>query len=278
LSDPDITHVKLALEKLDLLVVQDIFMTETAQMAGVVLPAATFAEKNGTFTNTERRVQRVRTAVKPPGQALPDWQLTCLIAEKMGARGFDYAGPQQIMAEIASLTPSYAGISYDRLEKSSLQWPCSSANHPGTRILHTSGFTRGKGRFVPLVYSPVHEIPDEQYPLMLTTGRSIYHYHTGTMTRKVSGLNHLLKHEFVDISPADSARLGINDGDRVTVSSRRGSVSARARVTDNVGEGLVFMTFHFAETATNILMDAKQIDPVAKIPPLKTAAVRLTRE
>ncbi len=189
LSEPEARHAREALERLEFFVVQDVFLSETAQLAHVVLPTATFAEKDGTFTNTERRVQRVRKAIEPIGNSKPDWWVTCQIALRMGAKGFDFEHPSQIMDEITSLTPSYGGISYNRLEEGGLQWPCPTQDHPGTPILHTEQFTRGKGRFIPLEYKPAMELPDDDYPLILTTERSLYHFHTGTLTRKVKGLN-----------------------------------------------------------------------------------------
>jgi predicted molibdopterin-dependent oxidoreductase YjgC len=194
----------------------------------------------------------------------------------MGGKGFDFKNASQIMEEIASLTPSYGGISYKRLEKSSLQWPCPTPEHPGTPILHTQQFTRGKGQFIPLEYKPPMELPDKQYPLVLTTGRSLYHFHTGTMTRKVAGLNVLKKEEEVEINPADAAKLGIADGDRVKVASRRGEVVAKANVTEVSPAGVVFMTFHFAESPANRLTNPA-LDPVAKIPEYKVCAVRVEK-
>ena len=272
LSEPDAHHAEEALKKLDFLVVQDIFLTETAQLAHVVLPAASFAEKDGTFTNTERRVQRVRKAIEPKGDSKPDWWITCQIAKRLGAEGFDFDNPLQIMDEIAQLTPSYAGISYERLENGGLQWPCPTKEHPGTPIIHTQRFTRGKGRFLPLEYKPSLELPDGEYPLILTTGRSLYHFHTGTMTRKVSGLNVLNGEELVEMNPEDAQNLGIADGDRVRVASRRGEVEARAKVTEASPPGVISMSFHFTETRTNLLTNPG-LDPVAKIPELKVCAV-----
>ncbi len=276
LSEPDATHAREALQRLEFLVVQDIFLSETAQLADVVLPAATFAEKDGTFTNTERKVQRVRKAIEPIGNAQPDWWITCQIARRMGGKGFDFQHPLQIMEEIASLTPSYGGISYQRLEADGLQWPCPTPEHPGTPILHTLQFTRGKGKFIPLEYKPPMELPDDDYPLVLTTGRSLYHFHTGTLTRKVKGLNILRGEELVEINPADALALGINDGDTVRVTSRRGEVVAKAKVTDVSPPGVVFMTFHFAESPTNVLTNPT-LDPVAKIPEYKVCAVKVER-
>ena len=276
LSDPDAKHVREAFDKLDFFVVQDIFLTETALMADVVLPAASFAEKDGTFSNTERRVQRVRKAVEPPGISQADWWITCQIARRMGGKGFDFKDASQVMEEIASLTPSYGGITYKRLEDGSLQWPCSSEDHPGTCILHTELFSRGKGHFVPLEYRPSAELPDTEYPLILTTDRSLFHYHTGTMTRKVKGLNIFHHEEKVEINPADAATLDIEDGDTVKVTSRRGEVNAKARVTDKTPAGTIAMTFHFVESPTNEITNPA-LDPVAKIPELKVAAVRVEK-
>ncbi len=276
LSDPDAKHVEEALKKLEFLVVQDIFLTETAQFADVVLPAASFAEKDGTFVNTERRVQRVRKAIDPVGDARPDWQIVCDVASRMGGRGFDFADPKDIMEEIAGLTPSYGGISFERLESGGLQWPCPDREHPGTQYLHGEQFSRGKGKFTPLEYKPPSEEPDRDYPLVLTTGRNLYQFHTGTMTRKSKGLNQMMGEEEVRVNPLDGEALGIAEGDGVQVISRRGKVTAKATLTDNVPEGVVFMTFHFAESATNLLTNPAA-DPVAKIPELKVCAVRLEK-
>jgi formate dehydrogenase alpha subunit len=277
LSDPQAKHVEEALQKLEFLVVQDIFLTETAKLAHIVLPGVTFAEKDGTFTNTERRVQRVRQAIEPLGNAKPDWWIICQIARRMGkGDGFDFTHPSQIMDEIARLTPSYGGISYHRLEAGGLQWPCPTEEHPGTPILHTERFTRGKGQFIPLKYKPSMELPDDEYPLVLTTGRSLLHFHTGTMTRKVKGLNILKGEELVEINPKDAEALGIVDGETIKVVSRRGAVVAKARVTDASPVGVVFMTFHFAESPTNQLTNPV-LDPVAKIPELKVCAVRIEK-
>jgi formate dehydrogenase alpha subunit len=278
LSEPDIGHAVKALEKLEFLVVQDIFLSETARLADVVLPAASFAEKDGTFTNTERRVQRVRKVIEPVGDSRPDWWITCQLGQRMGSKGFRFAHPSQIMEEIASITPSYGGISYERLEDGSLQWPCPTQDHPGTPILHSERFARsnGKGRFIPLEYKPPRELPDDEYPLVLTTGRSLYHFHTGTLTRKVSGLNILRGEELVEINPEDASSLGIADGEMVKVISRRGEVVTKAKVTDVSSVGVVFMTFHFAESPANLLTNSA-LDPVAKIPEYKVCAVRIEK-
>ncbi len=278
LSEPTPTHTAEAFEKLDFFVVQDIFLSETARLADVVLPTTSFAEKDGTFTNTERRVQRVRKVIEPVGNSRPDWLVVCQIARKMGSKGFDFQYPSQIMDEIARVTPSYGGVSFPRLDTCSLQWPCPTLEHPGTPVLHTKAFTTksGKGRFIPLTYRPPQELPDTKYPLTLTTGRSLYHFHTGTMTRKVEGLNVLRREELVEINPADALHLKIDNGNLVRVISRRGEVKARAKVTEISPPGVVFMTFHFAESPTNLLTNPA-LDPVAKIPEYKVCAVKVEK-
>jgi len=276
LSDPDARHVEEALRKLKFFVVQDIFLSETAQLADVVLPGASFAEKDGTYTNTERRVQLGHRAIQPRGDSRPDWWITCQIAKRLGGQGFDFENPSQIMEEIADLTPSYGGISHERLEQGGLQWPCPTNEHPGTPILHTALFTRGKGRFLPLEYKPPMEQPDDDYPLILTTERSLYQFHTGTMTRKVKGLNVLKGEELVQINPEDASRLGIDDGEWVRVISRRGEVTAKSKITEASPVGVVTMSFHFTETRTNLLTNPA-LDPVSKIPELKVCAVRVEK-
>ncbi|MFC1930245.1 molybdopterin oxidoreductase family protein [Chloroflexota bacterium] len=277
MSDPDAKHVEEALRRLEFLVVQDTFLTETAQLAHVVLPSTSFAEKDGTFTNTERRVQRVRKAIEPVGNCKPDLWIIFQIAQRMGGNGFDYENPEQIMDEIASIAPSYEGINYSRLEEGGLQWPCPSEDYPGTPILHTMQFTRGKGHFAPLQYRPPAELPDDEYPLILTTERSLFHFHTGTMSRKVKGLNIFQSEELVEMNPKDAESLDITDGDVVRVISRRGEVSAKAKVTEASPAGLISMSFHFAESPTNQLTNPA-LDPVAKIPELKVCAVRVEKQ
>ena len=280
-SDPDVNHVRRALERLDFLVVQDIFLTETAKLADVVLPGVALAEKSGTLTNTERRVQLVSPAVSPPGQARQDWEIICDLAKRLQKEvpqgpfaGWCYRSPAEIMEEIAALTPSYGGIRHERLGAEGLQWPCPDLDHPGTPILHVGRFPRGLGRFVPVDWLPPAEQPDGEYPLVLTTGRVLYHYHTGSLTRRVPGLMELYPEGRVEVHPDDALKLGIADGGVVRVSSRRGSVTARAEVTQRTQPGLVFMTFHFAESAANVLTIAA-LDPVAKIPEYKACAVRI---
>ena len=276
LSDPDAKHIEESLKKLDFFVVQDMFLTETAQFADVVLPATSFAEKDGTFTNTERRVQRVRKVIDPVGDSRPDWQIICELGKRMGGKGFDFTSPQEISEEIARLTPSYAGITYERIEDEGLQWPCPTADHKGTKFLHAGNFTRGRGKLMPLEYKPPVEVPDDEYPLILTTGRSLYHFHTGTMTRKSAGLNELRPGELVELNPGDAKALGVKDGDMVQVSSRRGMVCAKAHITEDSPPGVIFMTFHFSESVTNLITNPA-FDPVAKIPELKVAAVKVEK-
>ena len=251
-------------------------MSESAELAHVVLPGATFAEKDGTFTNTERRVQLVRKVIEPLGDSRTDWQITCQIAERMGGKGFHFEHPSQIMDEIARLTPSYGGISFERLEVEGLQWPCPTREHLGTPILHTKTFTRGKGSFLSLEYKPPMELPDNDYPLVLTTGRNIFQYHTGTMSRKVKGLNIFKGEERAEINPEDATKLGIVDNDMIKVVSRRGEVTTKARVTKASLAGVVSMTFHFAESPTNVLTNPA-VDLIAKIPELKVCAIRIEK-
>ncbi|RKY64424.1 MAG: formate dehydrogenase subunit alpha [Candidatus Latescibacterota bacterium] len=275
LSDPDVGQVERGLGNLEFLVVQDIFLSETARLADVVLPAASFAEKDGTFTNTERRVMRIRKALDPPGRAKADWEILCDLARKLGA-DWDYGSPSEIFDEIASLTPIYHGISYRRLEGWGIQWPCPSEDHPGTPYLHKGKFARGKGKFIPARYRPPDELPSEEYPFVLTTGRVYFHWHTGTMTRRISVLDREVPRAFVEVNPEDAGRLGIRDGARVKVSSRRGEVEVEAKVTDVVPEGVVFMPFHFLEAAANRLTNPA-LDPEAMIPEYKVCAVRIER-
>ncbi len=274
-SDPDTNHVKEALKRLEFLVVQDIFLTETAQFAHVVLPSLSFAEKEGTFTNTERRVQRVRRAVSPVGEAKEDWKIICEIATRMGYP-MNYGSAKDIMREIASVTPSYAGISYERIKKEGIHWPCPTPDHPGTPILHVDKFVRGKGLFHAIEYIPPAELPDKDYPFFLTTGRILYQYHTRTMTMRTP-LNEISPECFVEISKEDARRLGIKSNDIVKISSRRGEIKAKAIVTERVDKGTVFIPFHYADAAANVLTNGKALDPVAKIPEYKVCAVRIEK-
>lgn len=292
LSEADAHHVIKALNSLDLLVVQDIFLTETAELADVVFPGASFAEKDGTFTNTERRVQRVRKIINPPGNAMADWQIVAELAKRVNeklemqnghtltradAHGFwDYASAEQMFDEMAVLTPSYKGMSYERLERGSLQWPCPDKYHPGTQYLHKDRFARGKGKFHALEFAPPAELPDKEYPFYLSTGRIRYHYHTGTMTRRSRSLNAIAPEEHIEMNPKDAEKMGIVDGDWIRVTSRRGQIQARVRLTDRSASGMVFGTFHYKESPINQLT-SPALDPVSKIPEYKVAAVRVEK-
>ena len=273
-SDADISHVEGSFKHLELLVVQDIFLTETAKMADVVLPSLCFAEKEGTFSNTERKVQRVRKAVNGPGQAKADWEITMMIAQKMGA-SMNYKSAREIFEEIRKVTPSYAGITYDRIDTEGLHWPCPTTEHPGTPILHGAQFTRGKGLFHAIEFIPPAETPDADYPLILTTGRELYHYHTGTMTRKSDGLNERAPGCSIEMARSDAKKYGIQDGSMVTVASRRGKIKAKAHISEKAVAGTVFLPFHYAEAAANRLTNTA-LDPVAKIPEFKVCAVKIS--
>jgi len=276
LSDPDLNHVAQGLKKLEFLVVQDIFLTETAQLAQVVLPAVTFAEKDGTFTNTERRVQLIRKAVEPLGEAKPDWQIIAELSSKMGYHmGYDH--PEKIMDEIAQVTPSYGGIDYERLENGGLQWPCPNKTHLGTKYLHKGQFARGLGLFQPVEYLPPAEVPDEEYPFILSTGRVLYHFHTGSITRRAQGLAEIYPESQVEVNPWDAKKLGIDDGAMIKLTSRRGQLKVSAKLTERVPQGLVFLNFHFAEAPANILTNPA-LDPIGKIPEYKVCAVKVERE
>lgn len=276
MSDPDITHVEHALSNLDFLVVQDIFLSETAALADVVLPAACFAEKDGTYTNTERRVQLARSAVNPPGEARPDWKIIADLSTRLGHPA-DYQSPTDIMKEICALTPSYGGISHERLSRShGLQWPCPNEEHPGTVYLHRDQFTKGKGSFLPCEFRPAAETPDEEYDFFLTTGRIYYQYHTGTMTRRIDLLEREAPEPLVEINPEDAKKLGIRNNDMVELESRRGSLHIKAEVTSRVPKRVLFSTFHFREAPINRLT-TPAFDPVAEIPELKGCAVKIRR-
>ncbi|TYO96655.1 formate dehydrogenase major subunit/formate dehydrogenase alpha subunit [Geothermobacter ehrlichii] len=273
LSEANQGLVRQALQKLEFLAVIDIFPTETAQLADVVLPAACYAERDGSFTSTERRVQRGRQAIAPPGEARADWQILCALLGRCGVPA-GYAGPGEIMAEIAALTPSYAGISYPRLEGTGLQWPCPDAEHPGTPILHVGRCSRGKARFSPVAYRPAVETPDADYPFLLNTGRTGVHWHTGSMTRRSHLLDREEREPYVEIHPADAARYQLEERRPVRISSRRGSIEARTRITDRVPAGQLFIPFHFVEGAANALTN-NALDPESGIPEFKVCAVRL---
>jgi len=288
LSDPDVTHLEKSLKNLDFLVVQDIFLTETAQLAHLVLPGASFAEKEGCFTGTDRRVQRVRAAIPPLGEAKADWEIICEVAKRVRARlgqedngapygGWDYPSPQEIADEIAAVTPIYGGVSYERLEElGSLQWPVPTAEHPGTPYLHKGKFSRGLGKFNPVEWKPPAEETDPDYPFILTTGRIMFHFHTGSMTRRSEKLDQEVPEAYAEINPADAALLDIGQGEKMRLVSRRGEIELNARLTPRVPEKVVFVPFHFTEARANILTQMA-LDPVAKIPEYKVSAVRVEK-
>jgi formate dehydrogenase major subunit len=281
LSEPDISHAEAALAGLDFLVVQDIFMTETAEHADVVLPAATSPEKHGTFTNTERRIQRVRPTADPPGSARQDWEITRALARRLGYE-WNYDHPREVMDEISDLAPIYGGVSYERLERGEehgLQWPCPDEDHPGTPYLYDYeegefNFDDGKARFVPADGGHPGEIPDEEYPLTLTSGRVLYHWHTGQITRRVEGLMSHVGESFVEVNPETAGDLDVEDGEYVRVESRRGSIVVTVEVTDRVGPGTLFIPMHFAAGAVNELTQ-ETFDPTAGIPEYKVTSVRV---
>ncbi|HNX29958.1 MAG TPA: formate dehydrogenase subunit alpha, partial [Syntrophomonadaceae bacterium] len=275
-SDPDISHVEEAMENLECLIVQDIFLTQTAQKADIVLPGFSFAEKNGTFTSTERRVQHIRHAVSGPGQAMDDWKIICELANRMGYP-MNYNSAEDIFAEMSTLTPSYGGMNYERLQGLGLHWPCPTTEHPGTPILHTEKFTRGLGLFHAVEFIEPVELPDADYPFILSTGRSLYHYHTGTMSRRASGLHAHMPENCVQINTLTAARLGITDGEIVRLSTRRGSIELKAQLADSMKEKVLFTYFHFAEAAANRLTNAEALDPICGIPEFKVSAAKLEK-
>ncbi len=275
ISDPNTNHTVKALKNLELLIVQDIFLTETAQLADVVLPSACFAEKDGTFSNTDRKVQRVRKAVKAPGEARDDLSIIMGLSSRLGYE-MKYSSPEDVLKEFGQLWPNLAGITYSRLEKGGIQWPCPTRDHPGTPYLYKTGFPKGKAPFTALKFRPAVEAVDEDYPYVLTTGRNLYQYHTGSMTRKVASIEKHAGEAYVEINPIDSGKLGIKHGEMLRVSSRRGTIDIKARVTDRIRNGLVFIPMHYHEAAANLLtIDA--LDPIVKIPELKVCAVRVER-
>jgi formate dehydrogenase alpha subunit len=274
-ADPDLNHARHCLEQIEFLVVQDIFPSETAQLAHVVLPGASFAERDGTFTATDRRIQLVRKAIEPIGESKPDWEIICLLAQRMGASGFDFPSPKEVMDEMAQLTPIYGGVSYERLEELGfLQWPVPTFDHPGTPYLHKGKFSRGLGHFHALEFKEAAELPDEEYPFILSTGRVMFHWHTGTMTRRSEKLHQEVPEAYVEMHPDDTARIGLNGAKRVRVASRRGEIELAVRATKRIRPGVVFIPFHFAEAAANALTHAA-LDPTAKIPEYKVCAVKV---
>lgn len=274
LSDPDATHTLKGLKSLDFLVVQDIFMTETAELADVILPAASFAEKDGTFTNTDRRVQRVRKAVNPPGEAREDSWIIAELSERLGY-SMRYDSIEDIFNEIGDVWPAMAGLTYDRInDRFGLQWPCPTQEHPGTPYLFKGGFPRGKGRFTAVKYRPSAELPDDEYTFILSTGRHLFQYHTGTMTRRTPEIEVIASQPYMEINPDDAKSLGVKDGQMVRVSSRRGSIEIMARFSERPVHGIVFIPFHYKEASANVLTNTA-VDPVCKIPELKVCAVKI---
>lgn len=279
LSDPDTHHLASGLERLEFMVVQDLFLTETARYADVVLPACSWAEKEGTFTNTERRIQRFHRALEPLGESRPDWQIIATLSTLLGYE-MNYGSPEEVMDEIAGVVPIYGGVSYWRLGSSGragssgLQWPCPTPEHPGTPILHTEQFSRGLGRFTPVEFRPSAELPDETYPFIFTTGRSLYHYHGGSMTRRARPLAEHSPTAYAELEPQTAAALGLREGDLARIASRRGELTVAVRLVPQTGKRVVFMPFHFREAAANLLTNTAQ-DPVAGIPELKVCAVRV---
>lgn len=279
-SYPDSNHVMRSLEKLDFLVVQDIFMTETAKYADVILPGASFAEKDGTFTSGERRLNRVRKAVEPPGEARPDWEIFVDLAHRLGLKGFDFNSPEDIWNDVRRVTPSMAGISYERIEKpESLHWPCPTVEHPGTPILHREKFSSpdGLGHFFGIDYRPPAEVADEEYPFTLMTGRLLFHYHTRTQTGRAKILNHEVPEAYVQINTEDAVRLNIKNGEKIRLRGRRGEAEAIARVTDEVGPGVLMMTMHFSGKGSVNQLTNTALDPMSKMPELKHSAVAVEK-
>nr|MBN1228822.1 molybdopterin-dependent oxidoreductase [Anaerolineae bacterium] len=285
MSDPNTSHVEKALRNLDFLVVQDIFPSETALLAHVILPAASSLEKDGSFTNTERRVQLLHPVLPPPGAALPDWEIIGELAlrfdEEMGRHRPEemwlFPSTSAIMDELAQVTPIYAGISHRRLTDEGLQWPCTSPEHPGTQYLHATRFSRGKGMFSPIRAQDPAEQPDEDYPLILSTGRVLYHYHSGTMTRRSEPLDWREPGGFIEIHPEDALAADLKEGNTTVIQSRRGEVRAVVRISTKVPQGTVFMAFHWRESPANMLTQDFALDPVAKIPEYKICAVRIEK-
>ena len=273
ITDPNASHTIEALKALDFLVVQDIFLTETAKLADVVLPAACFAEKDGTFTNTERKVQRVRKAVCAPGAARDDLSILLELSERLGI-ALHFTDSASAFAEFSALWPALTGVSYERLEGGGIQWPCPDAAHPGTPYLYAQGFPKGKAPFSRIPHIPPAETADEAYPFVLTTGRNLFQYHTGSMTRRVQPIELHAGTPYVEINAMDAARLGIADGDAVTVASRRGEISIAVRITPRVEEGIVFIPMHYREAAANLLT-SDALDRVTKTPEFKVCAVKI---
>jgi formate dehydrogenase major subunit/formate dehydrogenase alpha subunit len=288
MSDPNSAHIRECMEACDFVVLQEIFPSETSKYADVLLPGVSFAEKTGTFTNTERRIQMVHKAIETTSDAREDWTIIADLAQRIIALGprkpiggshadWSYASTSDIMDEINALTPSYAGVTHDRLEKGErLHWPVKSIEHGGTPILHVGQFARGRGKFMPIDHVPPAEAPDDEYPWLLSTGRVLYHWHGGEMTRRAEGLMAVYGQALIEVNPDDAIKLGLNGSKRVRVTSRRGSIEAEAWITDRVPPGMVYANFHFPESNANELT-LGALDPVAKIPEYKISAVKVER-
>jgi predicted molibdopterin-dependent oxidoreductase YjgC len=274
-SGPNLNNIKEVLEDMDFIVAQDMFLTETAEVADVVLPACSFAEKDGTFTNTARFIQRVSKAINPVGESKADWEILCELSRKMGYE-WNYSHPKEIMDEIASLTPPYGGVSYDRLEKGGIRWPCPNGDHPGTPYLWKETFNTasGKGAFFPADYNPPAELPDEEYPFIFSTVKELCHLHTGSYTRYSKALAELSPDDLLGINPSDAEKLGITEGDNVKVTSRRGEILIGVKISDRVPEGTAFSTFHSSKIPVNVLT-IDTLDKLAKTPELKICAVKI---
>lgn len=276
ITDPNIEHTIKALNAVEFLVVQDIFMTETAELADVVLPAACFAEKDGTFSNTERKVQRVRKAVIPPEEARDDISIIMELSKRLGYN-MEYNSPEEVFEEFGKVWPALAGITYGRIEKHGIQWPCPTKDHPGTTYLYKGGFPRGKVHFTPTAYTLPAEITDSDYPFILTTGRNLFQYHSGSMTRRVKPIETHAGEPYVEISPSDAKGLDIKDGDMVKVISRRGNIKIKARVTKKASKGVIFIPMHYSEAAANMLTNDKALDKHAKTPEFKVCAAKIEK-
>jgi predicted molibdopterin-dependent oxidoreductase YjgC len=283
MSEPDLRHARHVIESMDFILVQDIFMNETSEYADIILPATSFAEKDGTFTNSDRRVQLIRPAVPSPGEARIDWEILCELAQrvenkldKTSSAGFSFNSPMEIWDEMARLTPPFQGITHERIQRENgVHWPCPTPDHPGTPYLFADTFPRGKGVLTPLGLTPGAEEPDNEFPFILSTGRVLYHWHGGTMTRR-SKLDDIYPEATVEIHPTDAHKLGIKSDDMIKVRSRRGEIEVMARVTERSPKRMVFIPFHFAEAAANELtLDAR--DPQAKIPDYKVCAVAVEK-
>lgn len=277
-SDPDVNHTRHALESLDFLVVQDMFLTETAELAEVVFPAAAFTEVDGFFTNSDRRIQRIRKATEPPGEAKPDWWIIAEVARRMGTPvNFDYSDSSEVFDELSSLSPIYEGLSYERIENGELMWPVEGVDHPGTPFLHEGVFPRGRGKLQIFDYVPPAEEPDEDYPYFLTTGRRLPTYHTNTMTGRSGGFRILVPNEWIELHPRDAKNLGLEGGDWARISSRRGEVLTRVAVTRTSPVGTAFMSFAFPEETQTNLITNPEVDPITETPELKVATVAIEK-